>query len=749
MNRPPFPSRLILGSFLILSAIFMITPARAVGGGISDRLTEMLRDLPADRMQTGILYDRVLPLSRIREHDGSAESTPATMKEWRQIYFELSRAATGPGFSLLPLATALAGAEADARRGVVPIAVLNLRYDRLRPDALEKGDLVVRDGRLELGRAEADPFVEARAFAAAPLRETTYRGAEVSFLLDPRDYFSNDAIPARATAIDFDDGRGFVSFPFGTVRAVRYATTGEKTVRVRFEFTGSAPLVSNFLFDVRELRTPAPNETLHITATIPYQGVLGTGEAYVYLSDRHATLTEPIVLIEGFDPENTMNWDELYALLNRQNLIENLRGMGFDAVVLNFTSGADYVQRNGFVAVELIREIQAAIGPGRTMALAGASMGGLVGRYALAYMEAHGIPHYVRTFISFDSPQAGANVPLGLQYWLAFFADQSTDAAAFLADLDTPAGRQMLVYHHTDPPGGSGQADPLRADLLGDLSAVGGYPSALRKVAIANGSGSRLGQGFAPGAQIIRWEYSSFLVSITGDCWAVSAGANATVFHGLIEYFYIPWNEWTVNVAGTRPYDNAPGGWRDSMAELGAVAAPYGDILALYPNHCFIPSISSLALYTSDLFYNIAGDQNILAHTPFDAVYFPADNQEHVDINALNAPWFIAEFAREANDVAQDSGRLREIARVDASPNPFAESIRIRVNAPAAGPARIAVHDATGREVAVVSDRLLGRGEWTAAWDGRDARGRRLAPGVYFVLLRGDGFAATRKVTLR
>ena len=68
-------------------------------------------------------------------------------------------------------------------------------------------------------------------------------------------------------------------------------------------------------------------------------------------------------------------------------------------------------------------------------------MGGLCSRYALAYMESHGIPHRVRTWISFDAPQAGADIPLGLQYWIRFFAGQSADAAAFLQVLGRPAAR--------------------------------------------------------------------------------------------------------------------------------------------------------------------------------------------------------------------------------------------------------------------------------------------------------------------
>ena len=76
------------------------------------------------------------------------------------------------------------------------------------------------------------------------------------------------------------------------------------------------------------------------------------------------------------------------------------------------------------------------------------------------------------------------------------------------------------------------------------------------------------------------------------------------------------------------------------MAQADSTEAPYGDIVALQPSHCFIPTISALDLATSDLFYDIAGEPDLLAMTPFDAVYFPAENEEHVAITAQNAEQF-------------------------------------------------------------------------------------------------------------
>src|SRR5262249_13182053 len=155
------------------------------------------------------------------------------------------------------------------------------------------------------------------------------------------------------------------------------------------------------------------------------------------------------VVVEGFDLDNSMNWDELYETLNQQGLADSVYARGFDAVVLNFADATDYVQKNAFVVEELIAEVQAAIAPTQTIAVVGASMGGLCSRYAIAYMETHAPPHRVRTWIAFDTPHLGADIPLGVQYWVDFFASQSADAASLRDALNRPASRQMLVYHYT------------------------------------------------------------------------------------------------------------------------------------------------------------------------------------------------------------------------------------------------------------------------------------------------------------
>ncbi|MFH1845024.1 MAG: FlgD immunoglobulin-like domain containing protein [bacterium] len=338
-----------------------------------------------------------------------------------------------------------------------------------------------------------------------------------------------------------------------------------------------------------------------------------------------------------------------------------------------------------------------------------------------------------------------------MQYWLQLFQIESTDAAYLLSRLDTPAARQMLVYHHTDPPGATGQHDALRDDFLADIATVGDYPANPRKVAVANGSGHMANQGFLPDDQLISYEYSSFLVDIVGNVWAVPDGTSQLIFDGLINRIWpLPDDQLVVTVAGTLPFDNAPGGSRASMAQMDTTAVPYGDIVALHDSHCFIPTISALALDTADPFYDIAGDPGLLSLTPFDAVYYPVENQEHVAITAESRVWFLDEIRRDLSAISPPVTPVATTAMLRGiQPNPFNPWVTIRYQLFTPARVSLRIYDLAGRTVRdLVDGSLVQTGEYTATWDGRDQHGRDLASGTYLCRLETGTVVMTRKMLL-
>ena len=83
-----------------------------------------------------------------------------------------------------------------------------------------------------------------------------------------------------------------------------------------------------------------------------------------------------------------------------------------------------------------------------------------------------------------------------------------------------------------------------------------------------------------------------------------------------------------------------------------------------------------------------------------------------------------------------------------ASPNPATAALRLPYVLPAAGRARLAIHDLRGRRVALLADGWREAGRHEARWDGRDAAGRPLPAGVYFAVLQLGRESRAQKLVL-
>jgi hypothetical protein len=81
-------------------------------------------------------------------------------------------------------------------------------------------------------------------------------------------------------------------------------------------------------------------------------------------------------------------------------------------------------------------------------------------------------------------------------------------------------------------------------------------------------------------------------------------------------------------------------------------------------------------------------------------------------------------------------------------PNPFTQGATMRLALPEAGQATVKVYDPAGRLVRTLVDEPLPAGEHALAWDGKDATGRRVASGVYFVRAEAGRQSGSRKVVL-
>ena len=76
------------------------------------------------------------------------------------------------------------------------------------------------------------------------------------------------------------------------------------------------------------------------------------------------------------------------------------------------------------------------------------------------------------------------------------------------------------------------------------------------------------------------------------------------------------------------------------------------------------------------------------------------------------------------------------------------QEVTFQFTLPEAGEARLAILDLSGRVICAPMSGSLEAGIHRAKWNARDARGRRVAPGVYVAVLESNGTTQSRRVVV-
>jgi|GEM_PF-1712917 len=91
-----------------------------------------------------------------------------------------------------------------------------------------------------------------------------------------------------------------------------------------------------------------------------------------------------------------------------------------------------------------------------------------------------------------------------------------------------------------------------------------------------------------------------------------------------------------------------------------------------------------------------------------------------------------------------------DLVLLPAVPNPFNPETTLRYRIPSEGRGRVLleIRDVRGRRVRQLVNEEASGGDYQVRWDGRDSAGRRVAAGVYLVVLQRDSERVTRKILL-
>jgi hypothetical protein len=652
-------------------------------------------DLLKDKTETKILYDRVFGISNATEQ----RKTEITANYFMQVYHEMQRA---DFLNRLPkLDFIREQANIGFAQNQIPLSILISDFEKISNTTSENGDLFLNENRQFQLRQNAQNVFEKHSLNLISPIALKSKSSQVTFVLKDNLIFNTTNRNITSIAIQAKKDENWKTISTNVPFQINFSENGKQTVNCKIILSTGDVVYESFIITIEDQNNGTankdnsqnlqPSAVTTITAATPYQGFgettafLGQGEYEIFPDTVDGILDKPIFLVDGFDPGDSRNIAAIYAGLNygtNQNLADFLRTQGFDIVLLNFPTytrpntttvvdgGVDFIQRNAFVLVSLINQINGQKVGNQKNVVIGPSMGGLISRYALRYMEMNNINHDTRLFISFDSPHQGANVPIGFQHLFNYLAygplGNVTVQPVVNGLIKSPAARQMLIDHlegHLQtgslfefntasnsllPTG----APNYRTEFQNELNSMG-FPLNTRNVSISNGAGNGA-NNYSPDFEVM-----NYTLNITPTQRAIinlrfTPAANQTNqvsrFRGQ-QYVLLFWITGFESLANSKAptftagLDTAPGGRFDITGFSNGLGTDpiltqfFDNLNADY--FTFIPTWSSMAVgNTNNLYSPITSSTT----TPFAASLIPTVNENHVTLNANNVAFALNEI---------------------------------------------------------------------------------------------------------
>ncbi len=324
--------------------------------------------------KSGILYDRVFPMANLNAFNSDSNNTSSYshfMRAWDELYL----ANTKENF-FFNGEIAREMAFSMEMKDTVAIGIINLDYTSIDTTALDSLTLVQGTGSLTLDSegilarsTGQNPYIDHHKLIVSPLSRKTVKSNNVTLALSPLMIWN------ATKSIDK------LSASFGNQNVILLNDTIVENKTASFNFTSSGTKNIKFTVDFSDGTTmstygqinvyiPSADELLSlsqiqtITATDPFVGYnepydsdgtcYGNGEYQVFLADNQTKLTNPIILMDGFDPDDTRGIDqenkkhagsiiklmEYFEPNNPDpiNIQVKLNSEGYDVIVLNFTS---------------------------------------------------------------------------------------------------------------------------------------------------------------------------------------------------------------------------------------------------------------------------------------------------------------------------------------------------------------------------------------------------------------------------
>ncbi len=491
----------------------------------------------------GILYDRVMPIANLEEFNKSdSVVNVSSFNHFFQAWSELYNASFAPlAWSPDLLYKVALGFEGVGR---IQVGIINVDFTSIDSNAVSEGYLEFSGGKF-YRVSEQSPYKVNHVTVISPLNTRPLPEGDVVFEFGKVFWQASNRLITELNMSFNLENESFTIISGGELLADSITVLlSEGLHRIDFEiiFSDGKELTTSAFVEVYNFPPPSNNPEIHtIQATKPFQGpdepycgeCLGVGEYQIFYSNPdNPVLMKPCLIVDGIDFSDEREIMDIYHRMDYytetgsvSNVVDDLNEMGFDVIILNFperyqvgtifvenpspplgdeigpepipsssggvevplfrNASADYIERNAKVLEALITEVNATLqanGSTEELVIIGPSMGAIVARFALAEMEQDGEDHNTRLYVSLDGPHKGANIPIAIQRLMDVFG-----VTKQLVKLNTPAARELLIYHYSASDNEVLQGAPIRESFQQSLESLG-FPQACRNIAVTNGN---------------------------------------------------------------------------------------------------------------------------------------------------------------------------------------------------------------------------------------------------------------------
>jgi hypothetical protein len=433
----------------------------------------------------------------------------------------------------------------------IPFLLFNYDFLDVRDTALNCGDYFVFDTiNNSLGdhpNPVGDPFSLGEVFMAANGIES-HDFTNVTYAIDPslmsfceRNEYKKTSFPEVKLRIRFGDGSGWHEFDPSVASYITINYPSDGTFLTEVEFIDGGQRINHSRFQVRVLSN---NPSVPPDFTLNLPGI--NAGIYQSCADNGTQALEDkkfVIYLEGFD---VMDWtpllnrdiEQIYEFMIKYEQLVELRNFGYNFVVVDWKNSRRDMFTNMMYVVQLIDYLKCAYPNDHEIVVIGESMGGVIARAALLYMESDAYlnganlgyepcfperMHKTRLLMTFDSPHQGANIPLSIQEFYRALTEGAMGlnlssnfldilpssqryilGSVYNETLNSTAAKQLLLYHVETRSSCNGSANncydahPMHDLFFDTLESTGDYPQYCKLMALSNGSiaGKRQTRGY-------------------------------------------------------------------------------------------------------------------------------------------------------------------------------------------------------------------------------------------------------------